>query len=239
MSRRLSALSPESRVHVFTLADLSDALEFPAEHSTRGGQAATTELPWREVSCDVPTSVSVDVPLPRNLLWIQRDDALANLTSYEDLKAAEPTDTRVVLDVRTPYEFKNGSHQHSVHVGLAQLCAMMVEDAVEASRSLSQWHCSCSPRLADAYVKSIHTAALMARLPVVRQEASLSDVVIYCAGGYRSLIALSLLQRAIEASATPAWRTLHISNVSGGAFQIMTQRPDLWQVKDRSVVCIS
>ncbi|CAG9581901.1 conserved hypothetical protein [Leishmania major strain Friedlin] len=239
VSRRLSALSPESRVHVFTLADLSDALEFPAEHSTRGGQAATTELPWREVSCDVPTSVSVDVPLPRNLLWIQRDDALANLTSYEDLKAAEPTDTRVVLDVRTPYEFKNGSHQHSVHVGLAQLCAMMVEDAVEASRSLSQWHCSCSRRLADAYVKSIHTAALMARLPVVRQEASLSDVVIYCAGGYRSLIALSLLQRAIEASATPAWRTLHISNVSGGAFQIMTQRPDLWQVKDRSVVCIS
>lgn len=237
--RRLSALFPESRVHVFTRADLSDTLEFSAVHSTRGGPVTTTKLSWREVSYDVPASVTSDVTLPRNLRWIQRDDALANLTSYEDLTAAEPTDTRVVLDVRTPYEFKNGSHQHSVHVELAQLCAMAVEDAVEASRPLSQWHCGSSPRLADTYMKTIHTAALMARLPVVRQEVSLSDVVIYCAGGYRSLIASSLLQRAIEASATPAWRALHISNVSGGAFQIMTQRPDLWQVKDRSVVCIS
>ncbi|GET92190.1 hypothetical protein, conserved [Leishmania tarentolae] len=231
VSRRLSAVSPASRVYVFTLSYLSDVLKFPVDHSTQGEPATTSELPCCEVLCDVP--------FPRDLRWIQREDPLANLTSYEDLTAAEPADTRVVLDVRTPYEFRNGSHKHSVHVELAQLCAMAVEDAAEASRPLTQWYCGSSPRLADAYMKTIHTAALIALLPVVRQETSLSDIVIYCAGGYRSLIALSLLQRAIEASGTPAWLTLRIFNTSGGAFQIMTQRPDLWQVKDRSVVCIS
>jgi hypothetical protein len=88
-------------------------------------------------------------------------------------------------------------------------------------------------------MEKMHTTALMAGLPIVRQETALSDVVIYCAGGYRSLIAASLLQRAMETSANPAWRTLHVADVSGGAFQIMTQRPDLWRVKDRSIICIS
>ncbi|KAG5491538.1 hypothetical protein JIQ42_01442 [Leishmania sp. Namibia] len=239
LSRRLSALSPGSRVHVFRVADLSDAPEFPAEIPTRGGLAAATDLPWREMECDVPATVPAGVPLPRKLLWIQHGAALAHLTSYEDLTATEPASARVVLDVRTPYEFKNGSHQHSVHVGLSELCAMTVEDAVVTSSLRSEWYCGSSPGLAAAYMKMIHSAALLAGLPVVSQESSLSDVVIYCAGGYRSLIASSLLQRAMETSATVAWRALRISNVLGGAFQIMTQRPDLWRVKDRSIVCIS
>ncbi|KAG5468178.1 hypothetical protein LSCM1_02154 [Leishmania martiniquensis] len=239
LSRRLSALSPGSSVHIFRVAEFFDAAETPAENPAEGGPATMTDLPWQEVECDVPATVPADVPLPRKLLWIKHGAALTHLASYEDLTAIEPASARVVLDVRTPYEFKNGSHHHSVHVGLSELCAMAVEDALVTSSLQSKWCCGCSPGLADAYMKRIHSAALLAGLPVVQQESSLSDVVIYCAGGYRSLIASSLLQRAMETSATMTWRSLRISNVSGGAFQIMTQRPDLWRVKDRSIVCIS
>ncbi|KAG5468588.1 hypothetical protein CUR178_01422 [Leishmania enriettii] len=78
LSRRLSALSPGSRLHVFTVADLPDAPEFPTEISTRGGLATATDLPWREMECDVPArTVPAGVPLPRKLLWMQHGAALA------------------------------------------------------------------------------------------------------------------------------------------------------------------
>ncbi|KAK7197477.1 hypothetical protein NESM_000697100 [Novymonas esmeraldas] len=246
--RRLSALSPESCVRVVTMADLVDAARETTGSSAMASASASL-APWREVCCAVPAHLLLDLPLPRELVWIERAGTPTRLTSYEQLIAIEPTNTRVVLDVRTPYEFKNGSHQHSVHVELAELCALAVQDVATVTAaaapvrllqpSPTPWRCGGSAALADAYMEAIHTTALLASLPVTRQASSLSDVVIYCAGGYRSLIAASLLQRAMEASATAAWRALRISDVSGGAFQIMTQRPDLWRVKDRSIICIS
>lgn len=250
VQRRLAALSPGCNVAVFTLEDLPHLAEAaaapqPAEETSPG-------VPWRELYCERPSGLPIDVPVPQELVWIQHAGALVRLTTYEHLVAIEPTDTRVVLDVRTPYEFKNGSHQHSVHVQLSEMCTLAVEDAMRESAPPSHrrngrgsgcggvsWHAGSSPRLADAYMEKVHTTALLAGLPIVRHETALSDVVIYCAGGYRSLIAASLLQRAVETSANPAWRSLHIADVSGGAFQIMTQRPDLWRVKDRSIICIS
>lgn len=248
--RRLAALSPQSCVRVFTLAELAHAsppaLPPPLAPATPAEEAsAGAALPWREVPVALPSNtVPADVPLPPHITWIERTGSLNRLTSYEHLAAIEPAGTRVVLDVRTPYEFKNGSHQHSVHVELAQLCVMAVQDALSTAAaprtpSPAAWTSGSSVELADRYMETVHTTALLAGLPVVPQATSLSDVVIYCAGGYRSLIAESLLQRALEASATPAWRALRIADVSGGAFQIMTQRPDLWRVKDRSIICIS
>ncbi|KAL7696239.1 hypothetical protein N2W54_006964 [Lotmaria passim] len=268
--RRLTALSPGCTVTVCTLDDLPHSsidvhLQQPRGRCAVADNATTTtvpsasvavsagveeqsSLPWLEVHCERPAALPAETPIPRELVWVQHAVALVRLTSYEHLVAIEPTDTRVVLDVRTPYEFKNGSHQHSVHVELSEMCALAVEDAMQTSLSPTTsnsdstsvpWYTGSSPRLADVYMERLHTNALMAGLPIVRQETALSDIVIYCAGGYRSLIAASLMQRAIETSRNPAWRALHITDVSGGAFQIMTQRPDLWRVKDRSIICIS
>ncbi|KAG5468589.1 hypothetical protein CUR178_01423 [Leishmania enriettii] len=116
---------------------------------------------------------------------------------------------------------------------------MAVGDTFVTSSLRPERFYGSSPMLAAAYMKMIHSAALLAGLPVVRQELSLSDGVICCAGGYRSLIGSSLLQRAMKTSATVAWRALRISNVLGGAFQITTQRPDLGRVENRSIACIS
>lgn len=252
VQRRLAALAPGCSVRVFTLDDLPHLGNAVHKANTQG-TAFSAVAPWREIHCERPSGQPADVPLPADLVWIQHADALVRLTTYEHLVAIEPTDTRVVLDVRTPFEFKNGSHQHSVHVELSEMCALAVEDAMRASSAGDRdtaafpssnsgavgWHVGGSSRLADIYMEKMHTTALMAGLPIARQETLLSDVVIYCAGGYRSLIAASLLQRAMESSENPAWRALHIADVSGGAFQIMTQRPDLWRVKDRSIICIS
>ncbi|KPI85584.1 hypothetical protein ABL78_5359 [Leptomonas seymouri] len=267
VQRRMSSLSPGCVVVVFTLEDLPHLPLEAKQHQSMSTRRATSSesAPWREFYCERPKGLPAETPIPQGLVWVQHAEAFTRLTTYEHLVAIEPSDTRAVLDVRTPYEFKNGSHQHSVHVELSELCTMAVGDAIEASYALSPeqahsnhqnsvlksttgrqtnaegvpWHVGSSPRLADVYMEKIHTTALLAGLPIVRQETSLSDVVIYCAGGYRSLIAASLLQRAMEMSTNPAWRSLHIADVSGGAFQIMTQRPDLWRVKDRSIICIS
>ncbi|KPA82125.1 hypothetical protein ABB37_03270 [Leptomonas pyrrhocoris] len=262
VKRRLTALSPGCTVVVFTLEDLphfaqQEVQPPPPQQSTSAFAAdapPSAAVPWHEFHCERPRGLPAETPIPQDVVWVRHANALARLTTYEHLIALEPTDTHVVMDVRTPYEFKNGSHQHSVHVELSEMCTLAVEDAIQASSSSSlvqnhhrnsnnaeevRWRVGSSPRLADVYLEKLHTSALLAGLPVVRQETSLSDVVIYCAGGYRSLIAASLLQRAVETSANPAWRALHIADVAGGAFQIMTQRPDLWRVKDRSIICIS
>ena len=95
--------------------------------------------------------------------------------------------------------------------------------------------------------------------------------MLYCAAGYRSHIAVSLIKRLLEKEqqqqqlqtkrrtlatdhephkhknielslpcpSAAAAVLLDVVDVEGGALRIMTYRPDLWTVKDRSIICIS
>jgi rhodanese-related sulfurtransferase len=163
----------------------------------------------------------------------------------------------VVLDCRTPYEFRNGSHVTSVHLPLSDIrsaIAMAIRRGAraeppeeEGDDALSAFEPAvpCTPdhlqAIADLYAPS-HT----------------SLIALYCAAGYRSFIAMSLLQAArswlervrikthsnSELACSPAGIAenvigIRIGDVAKGALQIMTRHADHWVVKDRSVICIS
>lgn len=268
--RRLQLISPGAPVEVYTLEDLlplstsveGTSTEPSSSWTAAAALAAYTPSP-RPVgvytfSSDTPSAVR-DGPhhlLPVKLLWVCNTRPLRRLDSYEKLVALEPAKDRMVLDVRTPYEFKNGSLQNSAFLQLSELCAVTAADAAMFDETMTQahhpasekagpigevdWPCGPSPQLGAIVLEKMREAAHATKLEVQVDMAEVHDVAIYCAGGYRSIIALSLLQRAFEASELPWLRcSIELSDVAGGAFQIMTQRPDLWQVKDRSIICIS
>ncbi len=138
------------------------------------------------------------------------------LRTYEDLDALTDSPASLVIDCRTPYEFRNGSHGRSVHMPLAALCIA----AGTGPLSLSEL-------LRDVLQRAGRRDAAVVRY-----------LSIYCAAGYRSHIAVSLFQMLAERSEGSQGVPV-IRDVEGGALRIMTLRPDLWLVKDRSVVCIS
>lgn len=204
----------------------------------------------------------------------------------------EGTKRTLVVDVRTPYEFKQGSHQRSVHLQLSELCQLTTETTrkqalarLQGSREESNpqtavTRCvAADPSLARVLFNTLLESAMVSGVMSVGQGLRDVDrIAVYCAGGYRSLIAASLLRRALELAvdvAVPPDRSapgaakwdshsdtrngrgcaaeearepelvlnhlagIPIVDVAGGAFAIMTHRPDLWVVKDRSIICIS
>lgn len=234
--RRLSALSPNAAVEVYTVDQLRPS-EWVALCSCQQNDTDASHA----VVIPRPVFSKRGSYLPPSLTWICEHQSLQRLAAYEQLIGIEPAATRIILDVRTPYEFRNGSHQASVHVQLSELCQIAVDDARDGDKADAETvRIGPSSHLADRYMEHLHTTGLVGGLPLVGRRDALKEVAVYCAGGYRSLIALSLLRRAMEMSGKADWHeTLMLTDVAGGAFQIMTQRPDLWQVKDRSIICIS
>ena len=70
--------------------------------------------------------------------------------------------------------------------------------------------------------------------------------LIYCAGGYRSRILMSIFEGALLALMTlnnsnsnTTSSTTSVADVGRGAVELMSQHADLWSVKDRGIVCVS
>lgn len=201
------------------------------QHVTAANQQQAQRAPdSRPPTCyhdGVQEGTTMGVSVPGRLRWFR-------LTTTECLAEIDvpPNSTTLVVDVRTPYEYKNGSHRNSVHVPLADLCAMCVDTATPRTQ------------LAARLLERLHDDALVAGSSVCRNVMDLRRVVFYCAAGYRSHVAVSLLKAAVEIATqdqacNAALPYLEVADVSGGALQIMMHRPDLWVVKDRSIVCIS
>eukprot|EP00759_Apiculatamorpha_spiralis_P042263 PhF_6_TR40446/c1_g1_i1/m.60390 len=71
-------------------------------------------------------------------------------------------------------------------------------------------------------------------------DAMLPSILLYCARGYRSFIAASVIFRCVDDAAIGSeqrrsWKGL--AEVPGGAFQIFTKCPDLWSLATRDVIC--
>lgn len=171
------------------------------------------------------------------LEWVQYCEPLYRLTGVEKLAAVEPDrEGSVVVDVRTPFEFKNGSHQTSVHFSLSDLCQLVASDNAAAHYSTT----SPSPYFARTLLNTLVEKAEIGKCRA--SSTRVKEIVLYCAAGYRSLIAASILRRAFETAYDvddSLLNSVGVYDVPGGALQLMTQRPDLWQVKDRSIICIS
>lgn len=212
------------------------------------------------------------------------------LTSDGYVDSIEPPAT-LVVDIRTPAEFKNGSHRNSVHYAMWELLADWRREFVSAAvarnkRAMTellhqyssaegdsphqglQAQSAHAPRWTERFGTKALDAGITAIMSSERNPTGPS-IALYCAGGYRSHITASLLRSVplvLEASgldgetqtldserASPQGQSATVSpshlapariiptyyDVAGGAFQLMTQRPDLWHVKDRSVICVS
>lgn len=282
VKRRIALLSPDAFIQVFTLNELigEDDLQKKtslastnAPHSTNGNKTSDIFRPQTNDSSyfhlfSAPCAVRLTgTGLPETLEWVHNSEPYYRLDSHEKLEAVNPRKTAVVVDVRTPSEFKNGSHQFSIPFTLSALCELSAQDHL-ASNS------SPSPSLSATLMKSLkskfyHAAkndfniAKIVPLATAKDPVGWKDVIFYCAAGYRSLIAISLFRRAFETSYkcssgvsgrvfstsnnlynpsepwTKVLESIKLVDIPGGALQLMTQRPDLWQVKDRSIICIS
>lgn len=248
---RIEMISPNATIDVFTLEELLDEWPpFPdgANPAVRGG------MHFFKAPRPRYTKVSECIDLPDVLEWVQCRDSFYRLDSHSKLLAVEPKRTSVVVDVRTPSEFKNGSHQYSVPFTLSALCDISARDHLASnccpSTALSsQLMTSLKTKFFSAAENDLNIARIMP-FSSPNDPVGWKEIIFYCAAGYRSLIAISLFRRAFEASCKLSadddenpWcamlSTISMSDVPGGAFQLMTQRPDLWQVKDRSIICIS
>lgn len=280
---RIETISPGNLVEVFTLEDLLGAEE---GRCCLGG-TADGENPknvFFSAPCPSGSHTRLGSLLPSELEWVRCTTPLYRLDTAEKLIASEPKKTSIVIDVRSPPEFKNGSHRLSLPFTLSAICYLSVQDHVRYhsdnfNNSSSQsgalttrqpGNCCPSTELSSVLLNSLkrkfskavtRDIAFARIIPSMSQSgiAKWKEVLFYCAAGYRSLIAISLFRRAFEASheepppqleksgrALQNWEArkklldvVELYDVPGGALQIMTQRPDLWQVKDRSIICIS
>lgn len=132
------------------------------------------------------------------------------LVNYAGLRVLDKEST-LVVDIRTTEEFKNGSHVKSIHFPLSDI--------------LADWQRDPS---GGAILEALFMKAYQGN-----KMTSFESVVLYCAGGYRTHITATLLRSCTQ------FANRSILDVAGGAFQLMTQRPDMWHVKDRSIICIS
>lgn len=282
VKKRVALLSPDAFIQVFTLNELIGEDDHQknvcfastnAANSTTGNEISDTFCPqtnhnsWFHLF-SAPCAVrSTGLGLPETLEWIHNSEPFYRLDTHEKLEAVNPRKTAVVVDVRTPSEFKNGSHQYSIPFTLSAICELSAQDHLAS-------HSSPSPSLSATLMKSLkskfyHAAkndvniAKIVPLATAKDPVGWKDVIFYCAAGYRSLIAISLFRRAFETSYkcsfsaygtvsstsnnlnnpslpwTEILNSIKMVDIPGGALQLMTQRPDLWQVKDRSIICIS
>ncbi|KEG14365.1 beta-lactamase domain-containing protein [Trypanosoma grayi] len=245
--QRLALISPGATIEAFTTKDLQAPSTLPFAYSTGeqthgGGDSSSTIKTTTTTSFPLST---VSDYLPRQLVWVVDAAAAAaqrRVDTYQKLHDIEPTEGTLVLDCRTAYEFKNGSHRHSVHIPLADLCEMTALDEVPpASKDTNEDGARAgdfygpSPHLGHVLLEKLYESSLAAGIRCRPLCRGIERIIVYCAGGYRSLIAASILRRAFEAAAV----SMEVRDVAGGALQIMKQRPDLWTVKDRSIICIS
>ncbi|AAZ10932.1 hypothetical protein, conserved [Trypanosoma brucei brucei TREU927] len=232
--QRLELISPGASVETFTLQELCPPC---GVHAVDGQEKEVFNR------VDVTTSLPATVDsrhLPRHLTWVFDSTASAQsrLDCYQKLQFIEPAEDTLVLDCRTPYEFRNGSHTRSVFLSLGDLCHITALDLVaqqltpEADVHCGGWP---SPELGRIILDRMYEAALASGLKCRPGCRGIRKIVVYCATGYRSLIAASLMRRAFEAASLD----IVVYDVAGGALQVMQQRPDLWTVKDRSIICIS
>lgn len=282
VKKRVALLSPDAFIQVFTLNELIGEDDHQknvcfastnAANSTTGNEISDTFCPqtnhnsWFHLF-SAPCAVrSTGLGLPETLEWVHNSEPFYRLDTHEKLEAVNPRKTAVVVDVRTPSEFKNGSHQYSIPFTLSAICELSAQDHLAS-------HSSPSPSLSATLMKSLkskfyHAAkndvniAKIVPLATAKDPVGWKDVIFYCAAGYRSLIAISLFRRAFETSYkcsfsaygtvsstsnnlnnpslpwTEILNSIKMVDIPGGALQLMTQRPDLWQVKDRSIICIS
>jgi rhodanese-related sulfurtransferase len=183
------------------------------------------------------------------------------LSTVASLDALSTTPTTLVVDVRTPYEYKNGSHRSSVHFALADLCSTFA--SAPASQLVTA--AAATPSLALRLLTKLHDDAIVGGADVAPRLEEIRKVIVYCAAGYRSHIAVSIIKAALEteqlhrqqevqrkcshdsenasdpaAAASRAFlANVEVVDVAGGALHIMLHRPDMWLVKDRSIICIS
>ncbi|ESL08915.1 hypothetical protein TRSC58_03374 [Trypanosoma rangeli SC58] len=243
--KRLALISPGAPIEIYT----ADELDAPSSPNFEVG--AGTQTGSYITAKPLPTSILSNY-LPRQLLWVTESDTCAFLRigNYEQLRCIEPSEDTLILDCRTSYEFKNGSHKHSIHVSLADLCQITALDTMSASSSSSSsalarstheqgtpvvdFHAPSS-RLGQIFLEKLYDGCVAADIRCRFLCQGIKKIIVYCAGGYRSIIAGSLLRRAFEAAAV----SIQVRDVVGGALQIMKQRPDLWTVKDRSIICVS
>jgi rhodanese-related sulfurtransferase len=182
------------------------------------------------------------------------------LNTVASLDALSTTPTTLVVDVRTPYEYKNGSHRSSVHYALADLCSTFA--SAPASQLVTAAAAAATPSLALRLLTKLHDDAIVGGADVAPRLEEIRKVIVYCAAGYRSHIAVSIIKAALEteqlhhqqevqrkcshdsenaaAAASRAFlANVEVVDVAGGALHIMLHRPDMWLVKDRSIICIS
>eukprot|EP00796_Vickermania_ingenoplastis_P007197 gene7197-5057_t len=247
--RRIELLSPDVSVEVYTLDQLLREVPAFPEACCRPSAAYGGAHFFSAPCLAGPTE-----NLPAQLTWVQHKETLYRLDDHYKLSAVEPRKTAVVVDVRTPFEFRNGSHQHSIPFTLSDLCdscayyqlppttagipRLTLAAALTASLKKKFYAVTTSDPQLARYIPDTSR----------RDPMGWKEIIFYCAAGYRSIIASSIFQRAFEldyngdgTDSTP-WPTafnIRITDVPGGALQLMTQRPDLWQVKDRSIICIS
>ncbi|KAH8606913.1 hypothetical protein ERJ75_001425900 [Trypanosoma vivax] len=239
--QRLALISPDAPVEVYTDYQLQapDAVH-PDTHACRNSDCRA-----KTVTTPLPVESQY---LPPQLIWVCDPAAAAcsRLACYQELRHIEPGEDTLVLDCRTPYEFRNGSHNYSVHLSLAELCRMtsldevaMVESSTLNERGSSPTLCDYGPstKLGSIMLRKLDECATACGIRCQKFCYGVNKIIVYCAAGYRSLIAASLMRRAFEA-AVPAIE-VEVYDVVGGALRIMQQRPDLWTVKDRSIICIS
>ncbi|RNF25644.1 beta-lactamase domain-containing protein [Trypanosoma conorhini] len=242
--KRLALISPGAPIETYTAKEL----EAPSSPPSAVGADTQTK------GCITVKPLPIAIPsryLPRQLLWVTDSDACSffRIANYQQLQYIEPSEETLVLDCRTSYEFKNGSHKHSIHIPLADLCQITALDTMlpsspssSSSTSATRRHetpvvdfCAPSSRLGQTFLEKMYESCTTAGTQCRSLCQGIKKIVVYCASGYRSIIAGSLLRRAFEAAAV----SIEVRDVAGGALQIMKQRPDLWTVKDRSIICVS
>lgn len=281
---RLELISPDAIIHVVTVDELIRPQDYEKVSSyargrvwvgsgddvtaSHSGPLLCSNEKIFFFSADCATRAS-DLQLPTKLEWVRNTEPLYRLDTHQKLKAADPRKVAIVVDVRTPPEFKNGSHQYCIPFPLSAMCELSAQDHLKSHRCPSS---SLSSTLMKSLQSKFYHAtkndpSLARILPLTTKKNPVGwkEIIFYCAAGYRSLIAISLFLRAFEASyrhddspavgvpsevsdssSTPVdapWSkildSVRMFDIPGGALQLLTERPDLWQVKDRSIICIS
>lgn len=281
---RIELLSPDAIIEVVTFGELVGSVNHHESSSfsetsilDKGGDGVSPSYcisgsydnggaQFFSAACNAKQT---HVILPASLDWVQYNEPLYRLDTHEKLEAAQPRKIALVVDVRTPPEFKNGSHQYCIPYTLSALCELSAQDHMNSQQCPSP---TLSSLLMTSLKSKFYYAAQkdpsLAKImpPATKKDpVGWKEIIFYCAAGYRSLIAISLFRRAFEASykhdessakgsvlsahngtinaasfpSSSLLVSVRMLDIPGGALQIMTQRPDLWQVKDRSIICIS